>query len=172
MTRRECCAGLVSALVAATLAAMPGCDRIDRWLHAGVCPLCGRPIHPSMAVEVQAAGGSPERVCCMRCALTYAAQTGKQVKILSVTDHATGRTLAPEDAFYVVGSNVVPCAAPAIEASASRRELEMQHFDRCRPSVIAFASATAAERLREHAGGEVQRLDELLHASAGVSGHH
>jgi nitrous oxide reductase accessory protein NosL len=165
--RRTCLAGLGMALAAAALAAMPGCDRVDRWLHPGICPLCGRPIHPAMAAEVQFANEAPERVCCLRCALTYAAQTGKSVKVRSVTDHASGRPLDPKDAFYVVGSDVAPCAAPPVEASESRREVEMQHFDRCRPSVVAFASAADAERFRAQAGGEIQRLDELLPAPAG-----
>jgi hypothetical protein len=147
--------GLAGAL------AITGCDRLAAWLRPSTCSLSGRRIHPGMAVRLQVEGQAPGRACCLRCAISYAQQTGKTVRIFSVTDYVSHEPVPPERAVYVVGSTVTPCAGPPVDVPANRREASQVSWDRCLPSVIAFAKQEDAEEFRQQSGGEIGTFAEL-----------
>ena len=68
--------------------------------------------------------------------------------------------MLPENAFAVEGSDVVPCVRDHQMLGPNRQPVPME-YDRCSPSIIAFASEAAAERfVREH-GGKLTTFREL-----------
>lgn len=141
---------------------LPGCDWIRPWMGAQTCVLSGREIHSGMAAEIEVPGeGIHGRTCCLRCAVTHAHQTGNDVQVLSVTDHASGRPIDAEEAVYVVGSRVAPCAAPVLEFEVGRREVVEEIWDRCRSSTIAFADSEEAQKFVRENGGEVQTFAKI-----------
>ena len=73
-------------------------------------------------------------------------------RAISVTDHAGGGSLAFESAFLVEGSDETPCMRhhPVLD---ERRTPMHVCYDRCMPSLIAFAAEDAARAfVREHGG--------------------
>ena len=156
---------IVLVLVATASIAAP---RVQRWLTGpppGVCPICLRHEHKESMVRFAAQGETPSDACCLSCALTYGRQTHKPVTILSVTNHDGGAPLDPQQAVFVVGSNVSPCTHATLEMGPEKEAYPV-HWDRCLPSILAFASAEAAAAFRAQHGGHVRTLDELLRRAA------
>lgn len=151
---------LVIVLAAAAIAG----PRLWRWAEgppAGHCPICLRQEHKDSMVKFQAEGERPGQACCLSCALTYGRQTHKKVTILAVTDHTTGKELAPEGATFVVGSDVSPCTHMMMHVGPEKQEYPV-HWDRCLPSILAFPSSDAAEAFRTQHGGRIRNLTELI----------
>ncbi len=130
------------------------------------CELSGRPIHANMDTVVQV-DGKRLHTCCPRCPLTYAAQTGERVRLLQVTDYVSGKKLAAADAYYVDGSQVEMCAAPRLRTDESQTPYA-RLFDRCSPSLLAFAREDQARAFLAQYGGTLQRLDELMRNPSGA----
>jgi hypothetical protein len=124
------------------------------------CELSGRPIHSNMRTVVEV-DGKRLQACCARCALTLASQTDQPVHILEVTDYASGRTLKADKAWFVDGSQVQVCAMPRGKLNGERQAYE-RLFDRCVPSLIAFAQEDEARAFMAKYGGSLKRLDELV----------
>ena len=124
------------------------------------CRICERPIHAQARAVVEAAG-KREAVCCVRCAFRHHEQEHVPVRLLEVTDYASGSALAPEDAFYVEGSRIVLCARhePMLDETKHPQETV---FDRCAPSLYAFARESEARAFAAENGGQVRRLPALL----------
>jgi len=153
--------GAIAATIVVAIALLTGCDRIQTWLQPHTCSLCSRPVHAGMAVSFEIEGHDPAQACCLRCVISYAQATGANVRVFSVTDYVAHDTLGPEDATYLTGSQLTPCSGPPVEVPASRRESLTQQWDRCLPSVIAFAKRQDAEHLRESAGGAILSFADL-----------
>jgi len=124
------------------------------------CRICQRPIHAQARAVVEA-DGKREAVCCVRCAFRHHEQQHVSIRLLEVTDYVSGRSLAPEDAFYVEGSRIVLCARhePLLDETKHPQE---PVFDRCAPSLYAFARLEEARAFATENGGAVRRLPELL----------
>lgn len=139
--------------------------RAWRWWNAppaGHCPICLRHEHKDSVVRFRAEGEGATEACCMSCALTYGRQTHKAVTILSVTDHNSGSALDPTRASFIVGSDVSPCLHTMTQHGAEKETYAVQ-WDRCLPSILAFASPQTADAFRAQHGGHLRSLDELLH---------
>jgi hypothetical protein len=147
-----------TVLVVAALAG--GYWLLQRTQPANKCGICQRDIHAE-ARAVMEREGRREPVCCVRCALTLARQQHKPVRLVEATDYVTRRPLSPEAAYYVEGSDVILC---------ERHEPLLNHtkqpyarvFDRCVPSLYAFARREDAEAFAATHGGAVRRLSQLL----------
>jgi hypothetical protein len=125
------------------------------------CQLSGRLIHPHMLTSVRV-NGKKLYACCARCALTYEQQTGKQVEIISVTDYISGQQIDAHKAYFVSDSQVEPCSSPSLQ----REEGGIPYFrlfDRCSPSLIAFALQDQARAFVDERGGALTTLNELHH---------
>ena len=118
-----------------------------------VCQVCGRAVHENMRT-VALVGDKREIFCCPTCALSAGAQLNKPVRIQEVSDFSTGKPLRPADALAVEGSDVIPCFHRH-EILDQDRQPAPAIFDRCSPSIIAFASRPAAERFATEHGGRV-----------------
>ena len=165
---------LVVALLALALGAGAAAPRLTHWLTAppaGYCSICRRHEHKESLVRYQAHGEAPSDACCLRCALTYGQQTGKAVTILSVTDHNSGKSLDPERATFVVGSDVSPCTHTLVQMGPEKEAYPVR-WDRCLPSTLAFPSQESAQVFRAQHGGHLRTLEELRHevGSSEVSG--
>ena len=126
----------------------------------GVCKVCRRGIHAASRAVIEV-DGKQEAVCCVRCAMTLDEQEKKPVRLVEVTDYVSLRPLAPKDAFYVEGSRVVLCISHEVHMDETKHA-QAQIFDRCEPSVYAFARREQAESFAAQNGGVVLGLGELM----------
>jgi hypothetical protein len=125
-----------------------------------ICPISHRKIHPH-SEAVMIVKGKESHVCCIRCALTYGRQTGKPVRLVSVNDYVTARKLQPEKAYYVADSKLVLCEVPE-PMFIDEKEPFPKVFDRCEPSVFAFAQREDADAFVKQNGGRRATLGELM----------
>ncbi len=137
--------------------------------QAKVCPFSGREIHPQARALVML-GGRRYEACCLRCAIIEAQQTGEQLRVLEVADFETTKLLDPDKAWFVENSRINYCISmsPAA-ASPGRKTVALRVFDRCAPSVYAFASEQQARAFMAQRGGVLKRLDDLQQESKAVA---
>ena len=128
--------------------------------RAEVCQACGRTIHANMRT-VAFVGNKREMFCCPTCALSAGAQIHEPVRFAQLTDYETSQPLRPDAAFAVEGSDVIPCVLSHEMVNRDGQAVPMA-FDRCSPSIIAFANRAVAERFAEDHGGTVDRLLQLV----------
>lgn len=159
MSTKQIFSLLFSALVVAALA-LGGYWLVRRTEPQGKCSICQRDIHAE-ARAVMEVEGKREPVCCARCALTLARQQQKPVKLVEVTDYGTRQPLSPEAAYYVEGSDVILCGKHEPFLNQRKQPYE-QVFDRCVPSLYAFARRENAEAFATKNGGAVRRWSQLL----------
>jgi hypothetical protein len=160
----------VAIVLTTIMLAAAGCRQIEALLPQNRCVLSDRPIHAGLAVRVAVDGGKQGEACCLRCAVTYAEQYGKQVRVLWVTDYPTGRRFDPERATYVTGSDLIRCMEPPAQASVGHRETETIVWDRCAPSSIAFAKLEDAEAFQRIHGGRFQTFSKVIGSAHVVVG--
>jgi len=122
------------------------------------CHACLRQIPPETRTVVELEGRK-ELVCCPACWLTLR-RGGAQVELVQLTDYQTQHSLAPEKAFFVVGSDVNLCRARPLEINPDKQPM-IEHSDRCAPSILAFANEQAARQFVSQHGGQLMRLKEL-----------
>jgi hypothetical protein len=79
-----------------------------------------------------------------------------------LTDYLTGAKIAPEEAYIVRESDVNPCLEHKPALSEAKQPLHL-HFDRCVPSLLAFADQQQAMSFaREHGGRVLRHLEPAL----------
>lgn len=123
------------------------------------CYACQRPIH-AHSRTVALAKGSSRLFCCPACALSEQRQEGKAVRVTELTAFMSGAKLSPNDAYVVKGSDVNMCVQAHEMIDADKRPADV-HYDRCAPSLVAFAQKREAiEFSREH-GGMVLSFQEV-----------
>ena len=129
-----------------------------------LCPFSNRQIHSGSRAVVELVG-ERRPTCCIRCALT-AGQQGLKVRLVEVSDFPSGEPLSPEAAFYVSGSPVVLCERhePKLDPE---KHAHPKVFDRCEPSIFAFARREQAEEFARSNGGTVERLPQILQQAGG-----
>jgi len=94
-----------------------------------------------------------------------AVQEHRRIEILQVTDYASGHRLRAGEAYFVDGSQVEVCTAPRLKFDESRTPY-VRLFDRCGPSLLAFArEEEAREFIRQH-GGSLKSLEEVMREMA------
>ena len=125
-----------------------------------LCAACHRHINDQSRAVVEISG-EREPVCCVRCGLTIERQEHQQVRLTEVTDYNSGKPLAPDSAYYVEGSRVMLCEHHEGLVDESKRPYEMV-FDRCMPSVFAFARQEEADAFASSNGGSVMRLSQVI----------
>ncbi|HWR14858.1 MAG TPA: hypothetical protein VN577_08520 [Terriglobales bacterium] len=123
------------------------------------CGICRRHVNPKLAV-VAVLGGKQRHVCCARCAVTEARQEKQPLRLVSVTDYTSGRTINPADAWFVEDSRAMACDHDMSMTDESKQPLQMT-FDRCAPGAFAFTSEQQARSFVQENGGVIRRLPEL-----------
>lgn len=132
-----------------------------RRTEPNICRICRREIHQQSQAVIEVEG-KREPVCCIRCALTLARQQSGSVRLVEVNDYVSGRPVNPATAFYVEGSQVVLCEKHEPMLLDPTKHPYRRVFDRCEPSVYAFARREAAEAFAARNGGTIRTLAELL----------
>jgi len=131
-----------------------------RRTEPNVCRVCRRVVHRE-ARAVMEADGQPEPVCCTRCALSLVRQQGKAVRLVEVVDYFSWQPLRPDAAFYVEGSRVILCEKHEPFLDDTKQAYD-RIFDRCEPSIYAFAREQDARTFVAANGGRIRRLSELV----------
>jgi hypothetical protein len=162
MGRREWFSSLMVGILAVALG-FAGL-KVFRASSAEECYACRRPIH-AHSRTLALVNGRLRLFCCPACALSEHEQEGKPIKVTQLTSFLTGATLSPDSAYVVKGSDVNMCAETHGIINAEKRPVDV-HYDRCAPSLLAFAQRSeAVEFVREH-GGEVLPFKEVAIAFA------
>jgi hypothetical protein len=82
--------------------------------------------------------------------------------VSELTDYETGARLRPGEAVLVEGSDVNACTGGTAGAVMdAHKHPAAEHFDRCAPGLLAFASERAAADFAARHGGRVLRFTEL-----------
>ncbi len=143
--------------------------RIRKGAQVEACLACGRAIHANMRT-VAFLGDKRELFCCPTCALSAGAQTHQTVRFEQLADYETGHPLRPADAIAVEGSDVIPCVRSHQMLNRDGQPVSMD-FDRCSPSIIAFANRTSAERFASEHGGRAEAFLRAVAQPATNPGH-
>jgi len=146
-TPRRAVAPLAATALAAGLLVLAGCAP-----RPASCGVCDREIHPGVRATIILDSGKTIPVCCPRCALHYRPPEARSVRGIQVTDHASGGRLAFGAAYLVEGSDETPCLSHAPPFGDSRTPMHLC-YDRCMPSLIAFADETVARTFVAQHGG-------------------
>lgn len=153
------------------LAALGGClVLLGTWLacSAPSCSQCGRDECRNLTFRIDLADGSSVQTCCPRCALRYLRDEQPEVSALTVREFNSTKSLDARRATYVEGSDVHPCshAAPSSPPPTDARGCCLVAvYDRCEPSLVAFASPREAEGFVRDHGGLLRSYDELAAAA-------
>ena len=129
-------------------------------LGGGSCFLCGRPLNPQTIYEIESTEGQIHQVCCARCGVHYQAYQD-QVAGARVADYHSTEMIDSEEAFFVEASSVMPCSPHDAQRDSEGTSYSVT-WDRCAPSLIAFASGEEARRFQSKHGGLVKRFKEVL----------
>ncbi len=159
MTRRGTIFGVIVLLAVASALVYAGWTI---WTSSStqVCRVCDRPIH-GMTRTVGLRDGKREAFCCPTCALTEHHQLGEKVKLIEVSDFNTRARLAPEAAAFVSGSDLNCCVENHVLRSEHDQVSPME-FDRCSPSIFAFAQRKEAETFQKQHGGTILSFEDLV----------
>jgi len=124
------------------------------------CDVCYRPMHAETFYRIHLANGETKDVCCPRCGLRF--QEGRDDVVgVEVTDFYARKRVDATTAYYVENSPIHFCSHADVQEDRSGAQYEVA-WDRCLPSLIAFASKDDAERFQRENGGNVKTYDELL----------
>jgi hypothetical protein len=142
--------------------------RVYRRAQPEQCFACQRSIHVHSRT-VATARGSSRLFCCPACALSEQRQEGRPVRVTELTAFLTGSSLSPSDAYVVRGSDVNMCLEThkLIDTSRTpdRRPADLD-YDRCAPSLLAFAQEREAIQFSQEHGGTVLPFREVAAAFA------
>ena len=133
---------------------LTGCSR-----SAKFCQVCQREECTGLAFRVTLEDGKRVETCCPRCGLHYLEANQVKARRMEATDYATGKWIEAKDATYVEGSDVSHCAS----AETKRDQFGCCYFkgyDRCLPSLIAFAKLETATTFQRDHGGKFVQLNQ------------
>ena len=151
---------ILQALAALALVAAVGTILYDQWDEPDKCDVCYRSMHQATFYRIHLGSGESKDVCCPRCGLRF--QEGRDdVVATEVTDFYTRQHIDATVAFYVEGSPVHFCSHASVREDRSGGQYEVA-WDRCLPSLIAFASREAAQKFQKENGGDIKTYPELL----------
>jgi hypothetical protein len=122
-----------------------------------VCIACKRPIHAETRT-VALVDGHKTVLCCPGCTRILRERRGRRVEVVTVTDYSSGEPLDARAAFVVAGSDVNLCLEHTLHVDAARQPVP-RSFDRCSPSMIAFAKPDDAREFQREHGGELIAAD-------------
>jgi len=127
------------------------------------CSVCAREECGNLTFRIELTGGESIETCCPRCGLEHLKTERRSVAALEVRDFESASAIDARTAFYVVGSDVTPCK----DMHASKAPLDAQGccirttYDRCVPSVLAFARQENAAAFAASHGGTLTSFDAL-----------
>jgi nitrous oxide reductase accessory protein NosL len=128
--------------------------------RAKLCAVCQRDECKAMAFRVTLQSGKTIETCCPRCGLHYVETMKPAARGFEATDFATGQWMDATKATFVSDSDVKGCAMPSARRDAQGCCLYVA-YDRCLPSLVAFADRAAAVEFQKQHGGNLVTFAEL-----------
>ena len=122
-----------------------------------VCEVCKRLIHTETSFRIARPDGSMRAVCCPRCGLAAVIQNGG--KALDAVDFTTKKRVGAAEAIYLEGSDIMECCTNTGFRSDEGAYQKME-YDRCMPSLLAFARREDAEVVLQKHGGNILNFEE------------
>jgi hypothetical protein len=122
-----------------------------------VCEVCNRVIQTAASFRIARPDGSMRAVCCPRCGLAAVIQNGGRA--LDAVDFITKNRVGAAGAIYLEGSDIMECCISTGFRSDAGAYQEME-YDRCMPSLLAFARREDAEIVRQKHGGTILSFEE------------
>ena len=122
-----------------------------------VCEVCKRVIHTETSFRIARPDGSMRAVCCPRCGLASVIQNGGRV--LDAVDFTTKKRVGAAEAIYLEGSDIMECCT-ATGFRSNEGSYQTMEYDRCMPSLLAFARREDAETVRQKHGGNILSFEE------------
>jgi len=131
-----------------------------RRTESNTCRICQRPIHAEVQAVIKV-DGKREPVCCARRAITFSQQRNRPICLVEVTDYVSRTPRAPQVAYFVQDSRIIVYEKhePLVDQS---KHPYPRVFDRCVPSLSAFARREDAEAFVKQNGRLVLRLSQLI----------
>jgi hypothetical protein len=117
-----------------------------------VCSVCQRPLHQAQVFVVVSENGPERRTCCPRCGLRFTIESG--AKPFQATDFSNGKLIDAQGAYYLEGSDLMQCCTSTTMRTDTGIICEM-HYDRCMPSLVAFANVKEAQAYQQEHGGHL-----------------
>jgi hypothetical protein len=122
-----------------------------------ICEVCKRVLRTETSFRIARPDGSMKTVCCPRCGLAAVIQNGGRV--LDAVDFATKKRVGAAEAIYLEGSDIMECCT-ATGFRSDEGAFQKMQYDRCMPSLLAFARREDAEMVRLKHGGNILSFDE------------
>ncbi len=122
-----------------------------------LCDVCKRVIHPATSFRIVETNGKVKSTCCPRCGLTSVIKNGG--KVLDAVDFSTQKRIAATVAIYLEGSDIMECCS-STGFRADQGSYQEIDYDRCMPSLLAFARREDAEAVRQKHGGNIISFEE------------
>jgi hypothetical protein len=122
-----------------------------------ICDVCKRAIHAETSFRIARPDGSMKAVCCPRCGLAAVIQSGGRV--LEAVDFSSKKRIGAAEAIYLEGSDIMECCSETGFRSDEGAYQKME-YDRCMPSLLAFARPEDAETVRQKHGGQIISFEE------------
>lgn len=155
-------ASIPLAFLALALLAAAACDQ----RHVA-CEICGRGLHENTSVLTRGESGTGTEFCCVRCAVRAGVPVDR-AGITTVRDFATGERIDASRAVLVEGGDVHVCRGPVLRPPVDDTGRQLTPvYDRCEPSVVAFADRKAAREFVARHGGHITAWSALSRQQEG-----
>jgi hypothetical protein len=125
------------------------------------CQVCGRPIPAETAYRMETAHGTI-KACCPRCAMHAMLDHPGKVLRAWATDFGSRRMIPAETAYYDEGGDVQYCTRGHAPVERGPEGISQRVYDRCLPTLVAFATRDEAEAYRRQHGGRVLTYTEAV----------
>lgn len=126
-----------------------------------LCQVCSRPIPQQTAYRMETAQGAIH-ACCPRCALHDMIDHPGRVRRAWATDFDSRRLIRAETAYYDEGGDVQYCTHGHELMEREPQGVRVRVYDRCLPTLVAFATRDEAETYRQQHGGRVLTYTEAV----------
>jgi hypothetical protein len=140
------------------LAAIVGMSLVAyRWETSrgpAVCQVCGRNIPNQTAYRLDTTDGTI-KACCPSCAMHYKLHHADEVRKDWATDFNSGHLIPAASAYFDEGGDIQYCTAHKPPVERGLEGVSERVYDRCLPTLVAFATRDEAESYRQQHGGRV-----------------
>jgi hypothetical protein len=154
--------GILIAVLAALATVAFVSSRWEARREPALCQICGRQISKQTEFRMTKADGVMLDACCARCAMHYMLDHPGTVKDAWATDYTSGRKIVAASAYYDEGGNVQYCTVHAPRVEREPEGMRVRTYDRCLPTLVAFATRDDAAAYQHEHGGRVLTYQEAL----------
>jgi hypothetical protein len=126
-----------------------------------VCQVCGRDIPKQTAYRLDTTDGTI-KACCPSCAMHFMLHNPGKVRESWASDFSSGRLIRAATAYYDEGGNAQYCTAHHPGVERGPQGVSTRVYDRCLPTLVAFATRDEAETYRKLHGGRILNYNQAV----------